>query len=128
MQSPPESGGGGDKDKDGGQPPNKKASMTPQQQSDGNTNWQSNNNSQQNQQQQQQQGSTSGQSNKDHDAHNCSDHVVALTQLREQIASLNRQLALKDQMLLAKERQVSCYFIANNNNISLALPRRHRAT
>lgn len=36
-----------------------------------------------------------------------SDHVVALTQLREQIAGLTRQLAQKDKELLAKDRQVS---------------------
>ena len=35
-----------------------------------------------------------------------SDHVVALTQLREQISSLQRQLQQKDQQLLAKDRQV----------------------
>lgn len=35
-----------------------------------------------------------------------SDHVVALTQLREQIANLQRQLAQKDKDIFAKDRQV----------------------
>lgn len=37
---------------------------------------------------------------------NSSDHVVATTQLKEKIAHLQKQLALKDSQLLAKDRQV----------------------
>jgi len=47
----------------------------------------------------------SGSSELDHN--NGSDHVVALTQLREQIANLNKQLQQKDQQLLAKDRQIT---------------------
>ena len=36
-----------------------------------------------------------------------SDHVVALTQLREQIANLQRQLAQKDKEIFGKDRQVT---------------------
>lgn len=39
---------------------------------------------------------------------NSSDHVVATTQLKEKIASLQKQLSAKDAQLLAKDRQV-CY-------------------
>lgn len=35
-----------------------------------------------------------------------SDHVVAMTQLREQISNLHRQMAQKDKDLLAKDRMV----------------------
>lgn len=35
-----------------------------------------------------------------------SDHLVAMTQLKEQIGNLQRQLAQKDKDLLAKDRQV----------------------
>ena len=38
---------------------------------------------------------------------NSSDHIVALTELREQIATLQKQLSLKDGQLLTKEKQVS---------------------
>ncbi|KAH8020489.1 hypothetical protein HPB51_002438 [Rhipicephalus microplus] len=38
---------------------------------------------------------------------NSSDHVVALTQLREQVSSLQKQLSLKDQQLLAKDKQIA---------------------
>jgi len=36
-----------------------------------------------------------------------SDHVVALTHLREQIANLQRQLNQKDKEIMAKERQIT---------------------
>lgn len=39
---------------------------------------------------------------------NSSDHVVAITELREQVATLQKQLSSKDNQLLAKEKQVSC--------------------
>jgi len=45
-----------------------------------------------------------------------SDHVVALTHLREQIANLQRQLTQKDKELMAKERQIT-EFKANNFTI-----------
>ena len=38
---------------------------------------------------------------------NSSDHVVAITELREQVATLQKQLTVKDNQLLAKEKQVS---------------------
>ena len=38
---------------------------------------------------------------------NSSDHVVAMTQLREKIVSLNKQLSSKDAQLLAKDKMVS---------------------
>lgn len=38
---------------------------------------------------------------------NSSDHVVALTELREQVATLQKQLTGKDNQLLTKEKQVS---------------------
>ncbi|XP_050026749.2 Na(+)/dicarboxylate cotransporter 3 [Dermacentor andersoni] len=38
---------------------------------------------------------------------NSSDHVVVLTQLREQVSSLQKQLSLKDQQLLAKDKQIA---------------------
>lgn len=43
-----------------------------------------------------------------HDPHdpNSSDHVVAVTQLKEKIALLQRQLSQKDNQLLTKDRQV----------------------
>ena len=37
---------------------------------------------------------------------NSSDHIVAMTQIREQVATLQKQLNAKDQQLLAKEKQV----------------------
>lgn len=40
---------------------------------------------------------------------NSSDHVVATTQLKEKIASLQKQLSAKDAQLLAKDRQVGIY-------------------
>jgi hypothetical protein len=39
-------------------------------------------------------------------SHN-TDHVVALTQLREQIATLNKKLQQKDNQLLQKDKEVS---------------------
>ncbi|XP_077539250.1 protein FAM76A-like isoform X2 [Haemaphysalis longicornis] len=36
-----------------------------------------------------------------------SDHVVVLTQLREQVSSLQKQVSLKDQQLLAKDKQIA---------------------
>lgn len=36
-----------------------------------------------------------------------SDHVVVLTQLREQVSSLQKQVTLKDQQLLAKDKQIA---------------------
>ena len=44
-----------------------------------------------------------------HDPHdiNISDHVVAVTSLKEKISSLQRQISQKDGQLLAKEKQVS---------------------
>lgn len=38
---------------------------------------------------------------------NSSDHVVAMTQLKEQIASLQKQLNQKDAQLLGKDKMVS---------------------
>nr|CAG4641527.1 EOG090X02IW [Eurycercus lamellatus] len=38
---------------------------------------------------------------------NSSDHVVAITELREQVATLQKQLSLKDNQLLAKEKQIT---------------------
>lgn len=38
---------------------------------------------------------------------NSSDHVVAMTQLKEQIASLQKRLAQKDRDLLAKDKQMT---------------------
>lgn len=37
---------------------------------------------------------------------NSSDHVVAMTQLKEQIASLQKQLSQKDSQLLNKDKMV----------------------
>lgn len=37
---------------------------------------------------------------------NSSDHVVAMTQLKEQIASLHKQLNQKDSQLLSKDKMV----------------------
>lgn len=44
-----------------------------------------------------------------HDPHdpNSSDHVVAVTQLKETIANLQKQINIKENQLLAKDRQVS---------------------
>ncbi|KAG8237211.1 hypothetical protein J437_LFUL016048 [Ladona fulva] len=38
---------------------------------------------------------------------NSSDHVVAMTQLKETIASLQKQLNLKDQQMLSKDKQIT---------------------
>lgn len=38
---------------------------------------------------------------------NSSDHVVAMTQLKEQIASLQKRLAQKDRELLAKDKNMT---------------------
>lgn len=38
---------------------------------------------------------------------NSSDHVVAMTQLKEQIASLQKRLAQKDRELLAKDKHIT---------------------
>jgi len=40
---------------------------------------------------------------------NSSDHVVAITELREQVATLQKQLLSKDHQLLLKEKQVSVF-------------------
>lgn len=44
-----------------------------------------------------------------HDPHdpNTSDHVVAVTQLKEKIAHLQKQISMKDRQLLAKDKLVS---------------------
>ncbi|XP_076662390.1 protein FAM76A isoform X2 [Halictus rubicundus] len=44
-----------------------------------------------------------------HDPHdpNSSDHVVAVTQLKEKIAHLQKQISIKDSQLLAKDRQIT---------------------
>jgi hypothetical protein len=42
---------------------------------------------------------------------NSSDHVVAMTQLKETIASLQKKVAQKDNELLSKDKLVSLYFI-----------------
>lgn len=54
-----------------------------------------------------------------HDPHdpNSSDHVVAVTQLKEKIAHLQKQISIKDGQLLAKDRQVSKRKKNNNNNL-----------
>lgn len=41
---------------------------------------------------------------------NSSDHVVAMTQLKEQIASLQKQLTQKDSQLLSKDKMVMIKF------------------
>lgn len=48
-----------------------------------------------------------------HDPHdpNSSDHVVAVTQLKEKIAHLQKQINIKESQLLAKDRQVSERFL-----------------
>lgn len=38
---------------------------------------------------------------------NSSDHMVAMTQLKEQIASLKKQISQKDATLLSKDKMVS---------------------
>lgn len=41
---------------------------------------------------------------------NSSDHVVAMTQLKEKIATLQKQLSIKDSQLLNKDKMVcNCY-------------------
>lgn len=42
-----------------------------------------------------------------------SDHVVAITQLREQIATLQKKLQQKDGQLLQKDKEVSFLFISS---------------
>lgn len=44
---------------------------------------------------------------------NSSDHMVAMTQLKEQIASLKKQIGQKDAQLLSKDKLVSIYHVAN---------------
>lgn len=53
-----------------------------------------------------------------HDPHdpNSSDHVVAVTQLKEKIAHLQKQISIKDGQLLAKDRQVSIKKKKKRNN------------
>jgi len=48
-----------------------------------------------------------------HDPHdpNSSDHVVAVTQLKEKIANLQKQISIKESQLLAKDRQVYDMYI-----------------
>jgi hypothetical protein len=48
-----------------------------------------------------------------HDPHdpNSSDHVVAVTQLKEKIANLQKQISIKESQLLAKDRQVCGMYI-----------------
>lgn len=41
---------------------------------------------------------------------NSSDHVVAMTQLKEQIASLQKQINMKDGQLLSKDKMVCMLF------------------
>lgn len=41
---------------------------------------------------------------------NSSDHVVAMTQLKEQIASLQKQINQRDGQLLSKDKMVSIFF------------------
>lgn len=59
---------------------------------------------------------------------NSSDHVVAITELREQVATLQKQLSVKDNQLLAKEKQVSplqldltCFFGVCNSRATVAI-------
>lgn len=40
---------------------------------------------------------------------NSSDHMVAMTQLKEQIASLQKQLTMKDAQMLTKDKHVSTF-------------------
>lgn len=48
-----------------------------------------------------------------HDPHDVnSDNVAQVTQLREKIANLQKQISVKDGQLLAKERQVILNFIS----------------
>lgn len=42
---------------------------------------------------------------------NSSDHVVAMTQLKEQIASLQKQINQRDAQLLSKDKMVSMIYI-----------------
>lgn len=42
---------------------------------------------------------------------NSSDHVVAMTQLKEQIASLQKQINQRDGQLLSKDKMVSIFSI-----------------
>uniref|UniRef100_T1IY25 Protein FAM76A n=1 Tax=Strigamia maritima TaxID=126957 RepID=T1IY25_STRMM len=48
-----------------------------------------------------------GSSESNHPDPNSSDHMVAVTQLREQIASLQKQLSQKDQQLLSKDKLIT---------------------
>lgn len=52
-------------------------------------------------------GSGAGNNRGDPHDPNSSDHVVAMTQLKEQIASLQKQLNQKDSQLLSKDKLVS---------------------
>lgn len=58
-----------------------------------------------------------------HDPHdpNISDHVVAVTQLKEKIAHLQKQLSIKDSQLLTKDKQVRLKFSINFHSIFLLL-------
>lgn len=48
---------------------------------------------------------------------NSSDHVIAMTQLKEKIASLQKQISIKDVQLLNKEKMVSSDFFLNRKYI-----------
>jgi len=48
---------------------------------------------------------------------NASDHLIALTQLRETIGNLQRQLAQKDKDLLTKDRQVRTIFYSTKPQV-----------
>lgn len=53
---------------------------------------------------------------------NSSDHVVAMTQLKEQIASLQKQLSQKDSQLLGKDKTVSTFFLIYDTDFLKFLP------
>lgn len=65
-----------------------------------------------------------------HDPHdpNSSDHVVAVTQLKEQIAHLNKQISIKESQLLAKDRQVSKIVFWNKQIINWTMHNRRLIT
>lgn len=51
------------------------------------------------------------------------DQLVLITQLREQIAHLEKQLSGKDAQLLAKEKQVTMLVFSSNQDVTvLVLP------
>lgn len=54
-----------------------------------------------------------------HDPHdpNISDHVVAVTSLKEKIANLQKQISQKDGQLIAKEKQVNYFYYCFLNAI-----------